>query len=62
MTWHFISTLGLSFKLFHTHKESETEDESEEIHPAVSASATAAEGCSQGRALKYSEMFFAPGV
>lgn len=46
MTWHFKSTLGLSFKLFHTHKESEMEDESKEIHPAVTASDAAAGRCS----------------
>lgn len=46
MTWHFISTLGLSFKLFHTHKESEMEDESKKIQPAVADSESAAEGCS----------------
>lgn len=42
----FISTLGLSFKLFHIRKESKMEDESKKIHLAVTASETAAEGCS----------------
>lgn len=35
-----------AYKLFHTHKESNMEDESQKIHPAVSAAETAAEGCS----------------
>lgn len=62
MTWHFISTLGLSFKLLYTHKECEMEDESNEIHPAVAASNTAAEEHSQGCTHKYNEIGFASGV
>lgn len=56
MTWHFISTLGLSFKLFYTYKECEMEDERKEIHPIVSASKTFAEQCSRGRTHNYAHI------
>lgn len=62
MTWHFISTVGLSFKLFYTRKECEIEDESKEIHWAVAASKAAAEECSRGCARKYNEICFASRV
>jgi len=62
MTWHFISTLRLSFKLLHTHKECEMDNESKEIHPVATASKTAVEECSRGYAQKYNEICFASGV